>query len=171
MVGVGSHARPRLGGWLLAKLVVFVLLVPCTAVGWIPLFVLPRAPAVDLGAVRWSGPVLLLAGVAIVVRCLWEFGAVGEGTPAPIDPPKRLVVSGLYRHVRNPTYVGILLILLGEAVFLGWRSLFFYTAGAAVIFHLFVVLWEERTLRQRFGDAYADYCRAVPRWIPRLGRG
>jgi protein-S-isoprenylcysteine O-methyltransferase Ste14 len=107
-----------------------------------------------------------LIGTAIYFWCAWDFTFAGRGTPAPIDPPKELVVRGLYRYVRNPMYVGILSILLGEALlFASWR-LFEYTAVVFIFFFLFVTLYEEPILRQKFGESYRRYCESVPRWIP-----
>jgi protein-S-isoprenylcysteine O-methyltransferase Ste14 len=80
----------------------------------------------------------------------------------------RLVVTGLYRHVRNPMYLAVLAIVIGQALLLGSAGTLVYAAGLALGFHLFVVLYEEPTLRARFGDQYAAYCRQVPRWRPRL---
>ncbi|MGH9777946.1 MAG: methyltransferase family protein [Candidatus Acidiferrales bacterium] len=153
---------------LFLKVLLFILLVPGSATVWIPYFLLPRSPTFDLGSLRWLGLVPLLVGAAVLLRCIWEFAARGRGTPAPVDPPKTLVVSGLYRYVRNPMYVGVLLTLIGEALVLGWWSLVAYPLLFAPFFHLYVVFYEERTLRRKFGAAYDDYRRAVPRWIPRL---
>jgi protein-S-isoprenylcysteine O-methyltransferase Ste14 len=92
----------------------------------------------------------------------------GRGTLAPIDPPRHLVRVGLYRHVRNPMYVGALLVLVGEALFFESERLGFYAAIMALVYHLFVVLYEEPRLRDLFSEEYENYRRAVPRWIPRL---
>jgi protein-S-isoprenylcysteine O-methyltransferase Ste14 len=98
--------------------------------------------------------------------CAWDFTFAGRGTPAPIDPPKELVVQGLYRYVRNPMYVGILSILLGEALLFASWSLFGYAAVVFILFFLFVVLYEEPILMRKFGESYLQYCKNVPRWIP-----
>ena len=108
--------------------------------------------------------VCILFGVAIYLRCAWDFAVEGLGTPAPIDPPKKLVVAGLYRQTRNPMYQGILLILLAECLLFPVRSLLIYAASVALAFHVFVVLYEEPALGSRFGMSYKDYCRKVPRW-------
>jgi protein-S-isoprenylcysteine O-methyltransferase Ste14 len=100
--------------------------------------------------------------------CWYEFVTRGRGTPMPIDPPRRLVVVGPYRYVRNPMYVAGLLVLLGQATLYGAVSLLWYAAGFALATHLFVVGYEERTLRRRFGADYDAYRAAVGRWIPRL---
>ena len=111
-------------------------------------------------------PVLL--GAVTYLWCAWDFTFTGRGTPAPIDPPKELVVKGLYRYVRNPMYVGITLILLGEAVLFESAVLFLYAGLLLVWFQLFIVYYEEPTLRRLFGASYESYCKSVSRWIPGL---
>jgi len=110
---------------------------------------------------------LTLLGGAIYLRCLWDFAVFGRGTPAPIDAPKRLVIRGLYRYTRNPMYVGALTAILGWAVFFRSLLLVLYACCMAVVFHLFVVLYEEPHLRRVFGAQYDDYCARVGRWLPR----
>ncbi len=113
---------------------------------------------------------LMIVGAAIVVRCVFDFAWTGRGTPAPFDPPRQLVVCGLYRWVRNPMYVGMGTFLIGEALALpAIRGEMFVTIGAAwVLVTTFILLYEEPTLRRLFGADYAEYCRNVRRWIPRL---
>ncbi|MGZ5442737.1 MAG: methyltransferase family protein [Thermoanaerobaculia bacterium] len=121
---------------------------------------------------RWSVlPIALMAiGGAIMLRCVWDFAWTGRGTPAPFDPPRRLVVAGLYRRVRNPMYLGMFVFLVGEALLLPdiTREMLIVLAGAAVLAHGFVFLYEEPKLRELFGDDYVEYCRHVRRWVPRL---
>jgi protein-S-isoprenylcysteine O-methyltransferase Ste14 len=107
-----------------------------------------------------------LIGWAAYFWCAWDFTVAGGGTPAPIDPPKELVVRGLYRYVRNPMYVGILSIILGEAFLFASQRVFEYAAVAFTFFFLFVVFYEEPILRQKFGESYRQYCKNVSRWIP-----
>ena len=109
---------------------------------------------------------LLLIGTAIYLCCLWDFATTGRGTPAPIDPPKELVVRGLYRTVRNPMYVGVLLVIAGWVVLIQTWALVAYASVMWLLFHGFVVLVEEPMLRRRFGAAYDAYCRKVRRWWP-----
>jgi protein-S-isoprenylcysteine O-methyltransferase Ste14 len=97
-----------------------------------------------------------------------DFVFEGRGTPAPIEPPKELVLSGFYRYVRNPMYVGIALILAGHFLWFGYWSLLIYLVIVCAAFHAFVTLYEEPNLRRRFGASYEDYLKRVPRWIPRL---
>jgi protein-S-isoprenylcysteine O-methyltransferase Ste14 len=103
----------------------------------------------------------------VIAWCFVDFVRRGRGTPAPYDPPRELVVAGLYRYVRNPQYVGVVLAVVGEAVASGRVILLGYAAGLAAFYHLFVTRYEEPTLRRTFGEAYARYVAAVPRWLPR----
>ena len=119
------------------------------------------------GVFRYFGALPVLIGVVIYFLCAWDFTFAGRGTPAPIDPPKELVVRGLYRYIRNPMYVGILSILLGEALLFTSQRLFAYTAVAFIFYFLVVVFYEEPILKQKFGESYRRYCKSVPRWIPR----
>lgn len=156
---------------LLLKLAVFTLLVPCTVTLWLPRFFyasLYRWDARPQGAAAAAGIVLLVLGAAGYFSCALAFAFTGRGTPAPIDPPKRLVARGLYRYVRNPMYLSVLLVLLGECVmFRSWRLLR-YAAFCFAFAFLFVLLYEEPALRSKFGASYEEYCRSVPRWIPRF---
>jgi protein-S-isoprenylcysteine O-methyltransferase Ste14 len=122
---------------------------------------LPRPPFC------WLGVLPIIAGAAVLLHCIWDFAVAGRGTLAPVDPPKELVVRGLYRYVRNPMYVGVVSVLLGEALLFASIAMLIYAAGFFALAHLFVILYEERTLRRRFGEAYEQYARAVPRWLPR----
>lgn len=154
---------------VLIKTIIFTFLVPGTVTILVPYWLLssPSSPQpMHLGVFRYFGVLPTLIGTAIYFWCAWDFTFAGRGTPAPIDPPKELVVRGLYRYVRNPMYVGILSILLGEALlFASWR-LVEYTAVVFFFFFLFVALYEEPSLRQKFGESYRRYCKSVPRWIP-----
>ena len=118
-----------------------------------------------------AGAALVVAGAVVAARCTWDFGRVGRGTPAPFDAPTRHVTVGLYRNVRNPMYVGMLQALLGEAVAYLSVWLLGYTLAMWLCLHLFVVLYEERALRRKFGDSYREYCASVSRWLPRVRQG
>src|SRR5262249_33642709 len=110
----------------------------------------------------------ILAGVPGVVDSFARFALQGLGTPAPLAPPRHLVVTGLYRYVRNPIYVSIVAVILGPALlFADWR-LIAYGGLFCVACHVFVVVYEEPTLRQTFGAQYESFCANVPRWIPRV---
>ena len=119
---------------------------------------------------RWIAAVPSVLGFAVALRCVWDFGRTGHGTPAPIAPPKRLVVVGFYRYVRNPMYVGFVIGWIGLWVVFGRANLTAITVAVLVILgvHLFVRLYEEPTLRRIFGAEYEEYCRNVPRWVPRI---
>jgi protein-S-isoprenylcysteine O-methyltransferase Ste14 len=107
-------------------------------------------------------------GAVTYLLCAWDFTFTGMGTPAPIDPPKELVVKGLYCYVRNPMYMGITFILLGEGFLFESAVLFLYAGFLLVCAHLFIVYYEEPTLRRLFGTSYESYCNSVSRWIPGL---
>jgi len=119
---------------------------------------------------RWIAAVPSALGFAVALRCIWDFGRTGHGTPAPFIPPKRLVVAGFYRYVRNPMYVGFFVGWVGLWVVFGRANLAAIVAVAAVVVGvaLFVRLYEEPTLRRMFGADYEEYCRNVPRWLPRI---
>ncbi len=154
---------------VLLKTIIFTFLVPGTVTILVPywlLFSRSAPPPMQLGIFRYFGALPILIGAAIYFWCAWDFTFAGRGTPAPMDPPKELVVRGLYRYVRNPMYVGILSILLGEALLFASQRLFEYAAVAFIFFFLLVVLYEEPILRNKFGESYRQYCKKVPRWIP-----
>jgi len=153
---------------LFLKNLLFTVLVPGTFAVLVPYRIGARGfqgVGFDWVRVVLAAPLLVL-GAAIYFWCLRDFAVRGRGTPAPIDPPKHLVVRGLYRYVRNPIYVGVLIVIAGWAVLFRSGSVLGYGAVVAVAFHLFVVLVEEPLLRRRFGEEYSAYCRAVPRWMP-----
>lgn len=151
------------------KTLIFTILVPGTLAVFIP-YRFASAPdgsgTLLLGGFRYFGLVLVTAGTLIYLWCAWDFAFAGKGTPAPIDPPKELVVRGLYKHVRNPMYVGVLSLVLGQAFWFESRALFIYAGIGFLMFNAFVFLYEEPSLTRKFGDAYRRYCEAVPRWIP-----
>jgi protein-S-isoprenylcysteine O-methyltransferase Ste14 len=139
-----------------------VALMPWLLTGW-----RLDAPLIGGEASRWLGALLVLAGLPIWGAAALRFVLQGRGTPAPIAPPSRLVVTGPYRYVRNPMYVAVVSILLGQALLLGSATIAAVALCLLVLFHLFVLLYEEPVLRRRFGDDYATYCRHVHRWLPR----
>lgn len=153
------------------RTLIFTLLVPVTVVVWLPLL-LDRTGwpgrAWDLGPFRYLGWIPLVLGASGYLACAWDFSFRGRGTPAPIDPPRFLVRGRLYRFVRNPMYVCVGLVLTGESLLFGSAAPLFLVTTLWPLFHLFVVLYEEPTLRRKFGAEYEQYLREVPRWIPRL---
>ncbi len=119
---------------------------------------------------RWLAAVPSVLGFAIALRCVWDFGWTGRGTPVPVAPPQRLVVVGFYRYVRNPMYVGFAFGWIGLWVIFGHANLALVIAVALVALgvDLFVLFYEEPILRAKFGADYEEYCRNVRRWWPRL---
>ncbi len=150
------------------KSLLFLILAPGMVAGYIPLVLLRRGPQLETGVFAYVAIPLWLIGGVILLWSFWNFLVQGRGTPAPIDPPKELVAVGFYRYVRNPMYFGILLILIGHFLWFGFWWLLAYTAFAFLITHLFVTSYEEPTLKKKFGTAYEDYFKQVPRWIPRF---
>jgi protein-S-isoprenylcysteine O-methyltransferase Ste14 len=120
----------------------------------------------QIGPLHWTGLVLVVLGGALAIWCILTFAVVGKGTPAPFDPPRKLVAAGPYRWSRNPMYVGAGTALAGAALFYQSAALVAFAAGFLVVAHLFVILYEEPTLERTFGARYADYRNAVPRWMP-----
>jgi protein-S-isoprenylcysteine O-methyltransferase Ste14 len=150
---------------------VFFFVAPGTLAGWVP-YLLSRwriqSPLLGVPGERLAGGVLVGMGVAGLADCFGRFALKGRGTPAPVAPPENLVVSGLYRHVRNPMYVAVLCVILGQALFFGSLVLLQYAGVVWLLFHAFVLVYEEPTLRQRFGSSYEAYRANVRRWWPRL---
>ena len=146
----------------------FFLLAPGVVVGavpwWITRWELRPAPA----PIRVLGGLLLVVALPVLVSAFVRFARDGLGTPAPVAPTERLVVSGAYRHVRNPMYVAVIGAIVGQALLLGQTVLLGYGALVAFLTASFVRLYEEPVLRQRFGAEYEAYRRAVPGWLPRL---
>jgi protein-S-isoprenylcysteine O-methyltransferase Ste14 len=118
--------------------------------------------------IRAIGIALIVAGTAGLIDSFVRFVIDGLGTPAPIAPPERLVVTGFYRYVRNPMYVGVVATILGQALLFGDIGLLIYCAIVWLGFTLFVMIYEEPTLRSMFGESYARYCEGTGRWIPRV---
>ena len=133
-----------------------------------PLTFLRAGPRIETGLITFFAIPLWLIGGLIVLVCFRDFLIVGRGTPIPMDPPKELVVTGLYRYIRNPIYVGALSIFLGHFLWFGYWALLIYAVFAFIGVHFFVVMYEEPGLKRKFGAAYEDYLQHVPRWIPRI---
>ena len=158
--------------WLLLKNLVFTLVVPGFVAGWVPLRWFERYPQWPDGWAAWQfgGAAALGVGALVFLHCQWLFATRGQGTPAPIDPPRKLVHRGAYKWVRNPMYLAIFMIVGGEALFLqSWHIAVYFTCLICAV-HVFVILVEEESLRRRFGAMYEDYRRDVPRWLPRKPR-
>lgn len=127
-----------------------------------------RPPFLDVDATRALGFLLIAAGLPGIVDSFIRFALQGRGTPAPVAPTEHLVVTGLYRHVRNPIYFALVALILGQALLFGDPRLLAYGAVMGIGFHVFVVGYEEPELVSTFGAEYEDYRAHVPRWIPRL---
>ncbi|MEO5671296.1 MAG: isoprenylcysteine carboxylmethyltransferase family protein [Ramlibacter sp.] len=127
-----------------------------------------RPPFFDLDATRAVGVLLIVAGLPGIVDSFVRFALQGLGTPAPIAPTQNLVVTGLYRHVRNPIYFALVAVILGQAILFGDQRLLWYGLLMWLGFHAFVVGYEEPELVSTFGTEYEDFRGNVPRWIPRL---
>jgi protein-S-isoprenylcysteine O-methyltransferase Ste14 len=151
----------------------FLVLAPGVVAGVIPWLITdwqPLPPSDGPGALRWTGLIPIAAGLAVVLEAFARFAWEGRGTPAPVAPTRTLVVSGFYRFVRNPMYVAVTALIFGQAVLFASWGVAIYGVFIAAAFHTFVLLYEEPTLHRAYGDEYAAYCAATPRWIPRLGR-
>lgn len=155
--------------WLALRAVFWTLLMPGLFAFYLPwrYFGL-REVSIDISNPRqWFGMLCIDMGTILLLACIWEFARRGRGTLSPADPPRHLVVSGLYRFVRNPMYLSVTLIVFGEVMLTFSQPLLVYWVIWFVIVNLFVMAYEEPTLRGQFGDQYEQYTRNVGRWIPR----
>jgi protein-S-isoprenylcysteine O-methyltransferase Ste14 len=149
----------------------FFLLAPGTVAGLVPWWISRwhlRPPFFGFAPLRLIGVLMITAGIFVLVESFARFALQGIGTPAPLFPTRHLVVRGAYRYVRNPMYVAVMSLILGQALLLGDTHLLVYAAFPWLAAHVFVLAYEEPTLRKTFGDEYKTYCAHVPRWIPRL---
>jgi protein-S-isoprenylcysteine O-methyltransferase Ste14 len=149
---------------------VFLVLVPGVVAGLVPWLLTGwqvREPLPYWLPLRVAGWILLAAGVFVLLQAFVRFVVEGLGTPAPVAPTERLVVGGLYRYVRNPMYLAVAAIIVGQALLLGQPILLLYAGAFAVAVAAFVHWYEEPTLRRQFGEQYEAYQRAVPAWWPR----
>ena len=155
--------------------IIYTLFVLCIAYGLFAVFI-PRKLlslnlqlfAVDIGSLRYCGLIIIIIGAVINLKCYWDLIFFGNGTPDPVIPTEKLVVRGFYQFMRNPIYVGLCLILFGEAILFMSTVLLIYSLLWLLVLNLIVVFIEEPSLRLRFGVSYDDYLKSVPRWIPRL---
>jgi len=151
--------------------IIFFIIAPCTVAGLIPYWISRwrfMPPFLDAEFARVVGAALTAAGAAVLIDSFARFALQGLGTPAPVLPTRHLVVSGLYRHVRNPMYVGVVGAILGQALLFADAGLLLYGALVWLAFHTFVVLYEEPALARSFGAQYEAFRAHVPRWIPRM---
>jgi protein-S-isoprenylcysteine O-methyltransferase Ste14 len=149
----------------------FLVLAPGTVAGLVPWWISrwQMEPAFfGLFLLRIAGVALILAGLPVLLDSFARFAIQGLGTPAPVFPTKHLVVTGWYRYVRNPMYVAVVSIIVGQALLFGNVHVLEYGAAAWLVTHFFVLAYEEPTMRATFGEDYQQFCQNVPRWIPRL---
>jgi protein-S-isoprenylcysteine O-methyltransferase Ste14 len=152
----------------LLKTTVFTIFVPGTVAGYFP-WRLERESTAVAGPEAWAAMAVIALGIAIYLcTAFWGFALVGGGTPAPIAPTKILVVRGLHHYVRNPMYIGVALVIAGQALLFHSRHLAIYLACFLVIVNTFVIFYEEPALKRQFGQEYERYRARVPRWIPKL---
>jgi protein-S-isoprenylcysteine O-methyltransferase Ste14 len=152
----------------IAKTLIFTVLVPGTVAGYVPWRLRGHATPVA-GAEEWMALAIIAVGIAIYLyTAFWGFALICGGTPAPIAPTKILVVRGLHRFVRNPMYIGVALVIGGQALLFRSLHIAIYMACMLVTAHLFVIFYEEPTLRRQFGEEYERYRASVPRWIPKV---
>jgi protein-S-isoprenylcysteine O-methyltransferase Ste14 len=165
-----SNPSPSLSMWLVVRSLLWTVMLPGFFVGYVPwrYFGLNRVQLDVIDAGHVLGLLCIAFGAVLLGTCIVEFARSGRGTLSPVDPPRRLVIRGLYRYVRNPMYLSVTIIVLGEVLVTRSSAL----AGYWVIWflgaNLFVMGYEEPTLRRDFGASYDEYSRRVGRWIPRL---
>jgi protein-S-isoprenylcysteine O-methyltransferase Ste14 len=156
--------------WLGVRSLLWAIALPGVVAGYVPWRFFGLSDVhISLGdPLQLLGIVCIALGVALLAVCIWEFAHSGRGTLSPVEPPKELVVRGLYRYVRNPMYLSVTAIILGGAMLARSTDLLIYWAIWFVVVNLFVIGYEEPFLRRRFGESYERYKRDVGRWIPRL---
>jgi protein-S-isoprenylcysteine O-methyltransferase Ste14 len=152
------------------KSLLFLVIAPGVVAGYIPLVLLRIRPQIETGFFAYLAFPFWLIGLIILLWCFWDFLVKGRGTPSPIDPPKELVVTGLYHYVRNPMYMGVLIIIIGHFLWFGSIWMIAYAAVVFLAFYLFVTLYEEPHLLKTFGATYEEYSSKVPRWIPQINK-
>jgi protein-S-isoprenylcysteine O-methyltransferase Ste14 len=161
-VDIADRIKPALGT------LAFLIVAPGVVAGVIRWSITqwsPLPPAEGLGALRWTGLVLIVAGLVVVLDAFARFALEGLGTPAPVAPTRTLVVSGFYRYARNPMYVAVAALIFGQAVLFASSGVAVYGVVIVGAFDSFVRLYEEPTLRETYGESYEVYRTAVPRWI------
>jgi protein-S-isoprenylcysteine O-methyltransferase Ste14 len=156
--------------WLAARSLLWVAVLPGTMTVYLPwrYFGLGNVRFDVRDPMHLAGGLLIATGALLLARCIWEFAATGRGTLSPVDPPRELVVVGLYRYVRNPMYLSVGTILLGEVLLTRSMGLLGFAATGFVIVNLFVIGYEEPYLRRQFGASYERYTARVGRWVPRF---
>jgi protein-S-isoprenylcysteine O-methyltransferase Ste14 len=146
----------------------FLVLAPGTIAGLIPWLIVRWPSAIPNPASTLTGGAMLVLGAILLLDCFRRFALQGLGTPAPVAPTERLIVTGAYRHVRNPMYVAVVALILGQAALFANLGLLIYGIAIWAVFHAFVMFYEEPTLRRQFPYDYGAFTAGVPRWIPRI---
>jgi len=152
---------------LVMKAILFTLIFPGSGTVLIPYLILKFTGVTqwpELNTLTIISLIFGFSGFIILFNCIWGFAFYGKGTLATVDPPKVLVVRGLYKYTRNPMYLAVLCILISEVVFFSNIYILLYAVAAFLLFHLFVVVYEEPYLRKEFGGAYEKYSLEIPRW-------
>ena len=150
---------------------IFLVIAPGIVAGYVPWWICRwhiGAPLLGVPSFRFLGVLLIVVGLPVLLDSFGRFALQGLGTPAPIFPTRHLVVSGLFRHVRNPMYVAVVALILGQASLFGSIRVLEYGITVWMGFYFFVLIYEEPTLRKSYGLEYEEFCANVPRWIPRL---
>ena len=151
------------------KTLLWSVFVPGTLTTLVPYLILRSSAegfSLNLSVFRYVGIIPILSGALIYFWCAWDFTFVGKGTPAPFDAPKKVVATDAYQFTRNPMYVACVSVLIGEAIFFESAALLIYALVLFLIFHIWILIYEEPTLRKNFGASYEEYCREVSRWLP-----
>lgn len=141
-----------------------MLVIPGTVGVYLPIWLGRRSDGLYVWW-TWLGLPVVLFGLTILLICVWDFMTKGEGTPFPLDPPKKLVVGQLYRYSRNPMYLGVVTMLAGWSVWYASWQIVAYALAVFLGFNLFARFVEEPFLKKQFGETYEEYCRRVPRWV------
>jgi protein-S-isoprenylcysteine O-methyltransferase Ste14 len=154
---------------LLLRNLIFTILQPGVIAGLVPYLIL-KSKGINgfdqsFELYHYIGALFFVVGFIIMAICIISFAINGRGTLSPVDPTKHLVVSGLYRFSRNPMYVGVIMILIGEAVFFRSMLLGIYFPTVLIVFNAFILFFEEPRLKKLFGDDYINYCKRVGRWV------
>jgi protein-S-isoprenylcysteine O-methyltransferase Ste14 len=166
-----SEASPSWSpAWLAVRSLLWTLLLPGFFAGYVPwrFFGLGQIRLEELTPTSLLGLICIGLGIVLLAACIVEFARSGRGTLSPVDPPRHLVIRGLYKYVRNPMYLSVATIVWGEVLLTQSVPLAVYWAIWFVAVNLFVMGYEEPTLRRRFGRSYDEYTEHVGRWIPRL---
>jgi len=154
---------------LLLRNLFFTILQPGLVVGLFPYLIVKEVSTElfnsSLNLFQCAAIIMFASGLFILLSCIFRFASEGRGTLSPADPTKKLVINGLYKYSRNPMYIGVILMLIAEAVFFLSNSLWFYLTIVFIAFNLFILLHEEPRLRKDFGQEYLEYCKKVRRWI------